>query len=76
MNLIKSKKIKLNKKSKVMDLGCGNGILSNQLESKMKIKIDRVDSNFETLKLNKNVNGRLICYNISEKNKKYNRKQR
>lgn len=71
MNLIKSKKIKLNKKSKVMDLGCGNGILSNQLESKMKIKIDRVDSNFETLKLNKNVNGRLICYNISEKNKKY-----
>ena len=54
-----------------MDLGCGNGILSNQIESQFNIKIDRVDSNFETLKLNRNVKGRLICYDISKRNKKY-----
>ena len=54
-----------------MDLGCGNGILSNQIESKFNIKIDRIDSNFETLKLNRNVKGRLICYDISKRNKKY-----
>ena len=50
-----------------MDLGCGNGILSNQLEDKFSVKIDRVDSNLNTLKLNKKVKGRLICYDISKK---------
>ena len=54
-----------------MDLGCGNGILSNQLEDKFSVKIDRVDSNLNTLKLNKKVKGRLICYDISKKNEKY-----
>ena len=38
--------ISINKKLKIMDLGCGNGILSNQLESKFNIKIDRIDTIF------------------------------
>jgi len=62
--------INLNSKMKIMDLGCGNGILSNQLEKKFKLKIDRVDANEETLKLNKDVKGKLICYNIGERKKK------
>lgn len=71
LRLMDSNRIILNKKKKIMDLGCGNGILSNQLEDKFNIKIDRVDSNLETLKLNKKVKGRLICYDISTKNEKY-----
>jgi len=70
LNLLKSQKILCKKNMKIMDLGCGNGILSNQLESRFNIKIDRVDSNSETLKLNKNIKGKLICYNIKNKNKK------
>ena len=53
-----------------MDLGCGNGILSNQLESQFNIKIDRVDANEETLLLNKKIKGKLICYNVNTKLKK------
>ncbi len=67
-------KIKLKKNYKIMDLGCGNGVLSNQLERHNLLKIDRVDSNYETLKLNKNVKGKLICYNISKKDNKMKRK--
>ena len=67
---LKKEKINIKKKMKIMDLGCGNGILSNQLEKKFKVKIDRVDANDDTLKLNKNVKGKLICYNIGEKKKK------
>ena len=74
LNQMKKAKIKINRKIKIMDLGCGNGVLSNQLEKEKKIKIDRVDSNFQTLKLNKNVKGKLICYNISKKNYKMKNK--
>ena len=71
LRLMNLNKIILDKKKKIMDLGCGNGILSNKLENKFNIKIDRVDSNLNTLKLNKKVKGRLICYDISKKNEKY-----
>ena len=67
---LKKEKINIKKKMKIMDLGCGNGILSNQLEKKFKVKIDRVDANDDTLKINKNVKGKLICYNIRERKKK------
>ena len=62
-------KIKITKNTKIMDLGCGNGILSNQIEKNSNIKIDRVDSNLETLKLNQNIKGRVICYNIKKRDK-------
>ena len=67
---LKENKIQIKKSLKIMDLGCGNGVLSNQLEKRFKIKIDRVDSNEDSLKLNQNVKGRIICYNIKEKKKK------
>lgn len=67
---LKINNIYINKKFKIMDLGCGNGILSNQLENKFNIKIDRVDVNKETLLLNRRVKGKLICYNINNKFKK------
>ena len=66
---LKEKNIVIKKNLKIMDLGCGNGILSNQLEKKFNVKIDRIDANKDTLKLNKNVKGRLICYNIKDKKK-------
>ena len=68
--------IKLQKKMKIMDLGCGNGILSEQIEKNYNVKIDRVDANFETLKLNRYIKGRTICYNIKERNKKLKRLKR
>ena len=71
LKLMNLNKVILDKKKKIMDLGCGNGILSNQLEDKFSVKIDRVDSNLNTLKLNKKVKGRLICYDISKKNERY-----
>ena len=67
---LKKNNISINKKLKIMDLGCGNGILSNQLESKFNIKIDRIDANEETLLLNKKIKGKLICYNINTRSKK------
>ena len=67
---LKKNNISINKKLKIMDLGCGNGILSNQLESQFNIKIDRVDANEETLLLNKKIKGKLICYNVNTKSKK------
>ena len=66
---LREKKIYLSKKLKIMDLGCGNGILSNQIETYRSAKIDRVDSSKKMLKKNKKVKGKLICYNISKKNK-------
>lgn len=66
---LKKLKIKI-KKLSIMDLGCGNGKLSYQLENLYSCKVDRVDSNLETLKLNKKIRGKLICYNIYDKNKK------
>lgn len=71
LKLMNLNRVILDKKKKIMDLGCGNGILSNQLEDKFSVKIDRVDSNLNTLKLNKKVKGRLICYDISKKNERY-----
>ena len=67
---LKNNKININKNLKVMDLGCGNGILSNQLEKRLRIEIDRIDANEETLNINKNVKGKLICYNIKDRSKK------
>lgn len=67
-SLLKKAKINIKNAKNIMDLGCGNGVLSNQIEDTWGIKIDRVDSNYTTLKLNKNVKGKLICYNISKKN--------
>jgi len=67
---LKKNNISINNKLKIMDLGCGNGILSNQLESQFNVKIDRVDANEETLLLNKKIKGKLICYNVNTKLKK------
>lgn len=67
-------KIRLSKNLKIMDLGCGTGILSNQIESYYPVKIDRVDSSEKMLNQNKKIKGKLICYNTSEKNKKIKNK--
>ena len=67
---LKKNNISINKKLKIMDLGCGNGVLSNQLESQFNVKIDRIDANEETLLLNKKIKGKLICYNVNTRLKK------
>lgn len=67
VKILKKIKIKINKKLKIMDLGCGNGILSDQIEEHFNVNIDRVDSSIEMLKQNTKVRGKLICYNIGKK---------
>jgi hypothetical protein len=68
LSLLKKEKIIINNKKKIMDLGCGNGVLSNQIENYRNVKIDRVDSDINSLRDNQKVKGKLICYNIEEKN--------
>ena len=70
LSLLKKEKIIINNKKKIMDLGCGNGVLSNQIENYRNVKIDRVDSDINSLRDNQKVKGKLICYNIETKNKK------
>ena len=70
LSILKKAKIIINNKKKIMDLGCGNGVLSNQIEKYRNVKIDRVDSDINSLRDNQKVKGKLICYNIEEKNKK------
>ena len=70
LSILKKEKIIINNKKKIMDLGCGNGVLSNQIENYRNVKIDRVDSDINSLRDNQKVKGKLICYNIEEKNKK------
>lgn len=70
LSILKKAKIIINNKKKIMDLGCGNGVLSNQIENYRNVKIDRVDSDINSLRDNQKVKGKLICYNIEEKNKK------
>ena len=60
IKLLNKEKIKLKKSDKILDFGCGHGTLSNQLEGKFSVSIDRFDENKNILFLNKKVNGRLI----------------
>lgn len=70
LSILKKEKIIINNKKKIMDLGCGNGVLSNQIENYKNVRIDRIDSDINSLKDNQKVEGNLICYNIAKKNKK------
>jgi len=70
LSILKNKKIIINNKKKIMDLGCGNGVLSDQVENYKNVKIDRVDSDINSLKDNQKFKGKLICYNIEKKNNK------
>ena len=60
IKLLNKKKIKFKKKDKILDFGCGQGTLSDQLEGKFLVSIDRYDENKNILFLNKKFNGRLI----------------
>lgn len=70
LSILKKEKIIINNKKKIMDLGCGNGVLSNQIENYKNVRIDRIDFDINSLKDNQKVEGNLICYNIAKKNKK------
>jgi 2-polyprenyl-3-methyl-5-hydroxy-6-metoxy-1,4-benzoquinol methylase len=74
VKILQKIKININKKLKIMDLGCGNGILSNQIEERFNVNVDRVDSSIDMLKKNEKVRGKLICYNIGQKISKFKNK--
>ena len=59
LSILKKAKIIINNKKKIMDLGCGNGVLSNQIENYRNVKIDRVDSDINSLRDNQKVKGKL-----------------
>ena len=58
----------------VLEIGCGNGIVINQMEKHMGYKIDGCDLNKYALDLAKKTNGDLMVYNIYDKDPKMTKK--
>jgi 2-polyprenyl-3-methyl-5-hydroxy-6-metoxy-1,4-benzoquinol methylase len=56
-----------NKNGRILEIGCGNGVVLNQL-SKLGYKVDGCDLNEYALKMIKNHDGRVLLYNIFDKN--------
>ncbi|TNE80738.1 MAG: class I SAM-dependent methyltransferase [Bacteroidetes bacterium] len=52
---------------KVLEIGCGNGLVRRQLESFTQWKTDGADISHEALKLNTGVKGETFLYNIHER---------
>lgn len=71
---LKSAGIPTNSTFKVLDIGCGNGILSEQIEKNTEWIVDGTDLSIEGLKANAPKRGDLYLYNISEKRPEFKEK--
>ena len=56
---------------KVMEIGCGNGLVRKQLENKVGWTVDGCDINEDALKLNQGLKGETYLYNIHEHHPKF-----
>lgn len=56
---------------KVMEIGCGNGLVRKQLENKVGWTVDGCDINEAALKLNTGLKGDTFLYNIHEKHARF-----
>jgi len=60
----------LTKKERCLEVGCGNGVFKEQIESGYNITVDGCDLNLHALKKIKNSVGRVMVYNIFDLNEK------
>lgn len=58
--------VSLEKELKVLEIGCGNGLVRKQLEAKTNWIIDGCDINGKALLLNEGLKGKTYLYNIHE----------
>lgn len=56
---------------KVLEIGCGNGLVRRQLEKKTGLVIDGCDINENALKLNSQIQGKTFLYNIHERHDRF-----
>lgn len=57
-----------NIKSPALEIGCGNGVFKKQLENELEITVDGCDLNTKALSMIKESRGRIMVYNINDKN--------
>ena len=65
--LVKNKKIPELANRKLLEIGCGNGLLIRQFEKHFNIVVDGCDLNLKILRTIKNIKGRLFVLNIYDK---------
>ncbi len=64
LNQLNDLKIPLNAKLKVLEIGCGTGILRSALESMTQWTIDGADRNWEALQQSESSRGKTLYYDI------------
>ena len=65
-NMLKEQQVSLDRSLKVLDIGCGHGILTDQLENKSAWTIDGADLNLTALKRGRAGRGKKYFYDITE----------
>lgn len=65
-DMLKQQLIPLDRPLKVLDIGCGHGILTDQLESNSSWTIDGADLNLTALKMGQAGRGKKYFYDITE----------
>lgn len=63
-NVIKSKLKNIDIQSELFEIGCGNGVVMNQIQEHYKITIDGCDLNMFALNQIENNKGRVLCLDI------------
>jgi SAM-dependent methyltransferase len=53
---------------RILEIGCGNGIVMHQFENQLNYTVDGCDLNLKALNLARKGKGRLMLYNIYDKN--------
>lgn len=66
--------IPLDRKMVGMEIGCGSGVLRNQLNRMTHWTVDGIDLDINVLRHNKQGRGQLFIYNVLEKNKDFENK--
>ncbi|MGE0266948.1 MAG: class I SAM-dependent methyltransferase [Candidatus Omnitrophota bacterium] len=71
MNQVRSLKIPLNQPLHGIDVGCGRGLLREQIEQQTAWTVDGAEIDLDSLKRNSRSRGRLFFYNILEQNDRF-----